>query len=66
MCNIAMECIAVCNNVFNLCNETNVTHFSFILLGINGLYIFRALLTHPQDSLHKRYLVYCMRMYYTH
>jgi hypothetical protein len=63
MCITAMECIAVCNKVFNLHNETNVTHVSFILLGIDGLYMFRALLAHPQEVLlHKWHLVYCMGM----
>jgi hypothetical protein len=27
-----------------------------------GLYIFRALLAHPQEVLDKRYLVYCLRV----
>jgi hypothetical protein len=31
------------------CNETNVMHFSFILLRIMGLFMFRALLAHPQE-----------------
>jgi hypothetical protein len=39
-------------------NETNVMHFSFNLLRIEGLYMFRALLAHPQEALHKRHLVY--------
>jgi hypothetical protein len=43
-------------------NETNVLHFSFSLLRIKSLYMFRALLAHPNDSLHKRYLVYCVRV----
>jgi hypothetical protein len=43
-------------------SETNVMHFLFILLRINGLYMFRALLAHPQDALHKRHLVYCVRV----
>jgi hypothetical protein len=40
--------------------ETNVMHFIFSLLSINGLYMFRALLALPQEVLHKRHLVYCM------
>jgi hypothetical protein len=36
--------------------------FSFNLLRIKSLYMFRALLAHPQDSLHKRDLVYCVRV----
>jgi hypothetical protein len=43
-------------------SETNVMHFSFSLLRIKGLYMFRALLAHPQDTLHKWHLVYCMRV----
>jgi hypothetical protein len=39
-------------------NETNVMHFSFNLLRIKGIYMFRALLAHPQETLHKRHLVY--------
>jgi hypothetical protein len=43
-------------------SETNVMHFLFSLLRIKGLYIFRALLSHPQEVLHKRHLVYCVRV----
>jgi hypothetical protein len=38
-------------------NETNVMHSLFSLLRIKGLYMFRALLAHPQEALHKRHLV---------
>jgi hypothetical protein len=34
-------------------NETNVMRFSFSLLRINRLYVFRELLAHPQEALHK-------------
>jgi hypothetical protein len=37
-------------------------HFLFNLLRIKGLYIFQALLAHPQEALHKRHLVYCVRV----
>jgi hypothetical protein len=37
-------------------------HFSFNLLRIKSLYMFRALLTHPQEALHKRRVVYCVRI----
>jgi hypothetical protein len=37
-------------------------HFLFSLLRIKGLYMFRALLAHPQGSLHKGHLVYCVRV----
>jgi hypothetical protein len=43
-------------------NETNVMHFSFNLLRIKSLYMFRALRAHPHDALHKRHLVYCARI----
>jgi ribosomal protein L33 len=43
-------------------NETNVMHILFCLLRTKGLYMFRALLAHPQEALYKRYLVYCMRV----
>jgi hypothetical protein len=43
-------------------NETNVIHFSFSLLIIKSLYMFRALLARPQVALHKRHLVYCVRV----
>jgi hypothetical protein len=41
-------------------SETNMMHFSFSLLRIKGLHMFRALLAHPQEALHKRHLVYCV------
>jgi hypothetical protein len=44
------------------CSETNVMHFLFNLLRTMGLYMFRGLLAHPQDTLHKRHLVYCVRV----
>jgi hypothetical protein len=34
----------------------------FSLLRTNSLHMFRALLSHPQESLHKRHLVYCLRV----
>jgi hypothetical protein len=43
-------------------NETNVMHISLNLLSLKSLYMFRALLAHPQDALHKRQLVYCVRV----
>jgi hypothetical protein len=43
-------------------SETNVMHFLFSLLRIKGLYMFRALLAHRQQALHKRHLVYCVRV----
>jgi hypothetical protein len=43
-------------------NETNVMSFSFSLLRIKSLYMFRALLAHAQEALHKRHLVYCVRI----
>jgi hypothetical protein len=43
-------------------SETNVMHFLFSLLRIKDLYMFRVLLAHPQDTIHKRHLVYCVRV----
>jgi hypothetical protein len=43
-------------------SETNVMHFLFNLLWLQGLYVFRALLAHPQKALNKWHLVYCMRL----
>jgi hypothetical protein len=42
--------------------ETNLMQFLFSLLRINVLYMFRALLAHPQETLHKRHLIYYMRV----
>jgi hypothetical protein len=42
--------------------ETNVIHFLFNLLRIKGLYMFWALLAHPQKALPKHHLVYCVRV----
>jgi hypothetical protein len=42
-------------------SKTNVMHFLFNLLRINGLYMFRALLAHLQ-ALQKRHLAYCVRV----
>jgi hypothetical protein len=35
-------------------------HFLFNLLRIKGLYMFPALLVHPQEALHNWHLVYCV------
>jgi hypothetical protein len=43
-------------------NEINVMHFALNLLRMKGLYMFRALLAHPQKALQKRHLVYCLRI----
>jgi hypothetical protein len=37
-------------------------HFQLNLLRIKNLYMFRTLLAHPQEALHKLHLVYCVRM----
>jgi hypothetical protein len=41
-------------------SETNVMHFLFNLLRIQGLHMLRASLAHPQEVLHKRRLLYCV------
>jgi hypothetical protein len=46
----------------NQYRETNVMHFLSSLLRIKGLYMFRALLAHPQQALHKQHLIYCVRV----
>jgi hypothetical protein len=43
-------------------NEINVMHFSFNLVRIKGLYMFRALLAHSQEALHKQLMVHCVRI----
>jgi hypothetical protein len=43
-------------------SETKVMHLLFSLLRNKGPYMFRALLAHPQQALHKRHLVYCLRV----
>jgi hypothetical protein len=45
----------------NQYSETNAMHFLFNLLRIKGLYMFWALLAHPQEALHKQHLLYCTR-----
>jgi hypothetical protein len=37
-------------------------HLPFNLLRTKGIYMFRALVAHPQEALHKRHLVYCVRV----
>jgi hypothetical protein len=46
----------------NQYSENNVMHFSFslLVLRIKGLYMFRALLAHPQEALNKRHCVHVM------
>jgi hypothetical protein len=39
-------------------SEINLMHFLFNLVRIKGLYMFRALLVHLREALHKRDLVY--------
>jgi hypothetical protein len=43
-------------------SKTDVMYFSFNLLSIKGLYMFRALLVHLQEALHKRHLLYCVQV----
>jgi hypothetical protein len=57
--NFWLPCII---HVVSQYNEINVMHFSFSLFRIKDLYMFRALLAHPQEVLHKRHLVYCVRI----
>jgi hypothetical protein len=41
-------------------SETSVMHVLLNLLTIKCLYMFRALMGHPQEVLHIRHLVYCV------
>jgi hypothetical protein len=50
------------NNGIHQYSETKVMHFLFSLLRIKGLYMFRALLAHPQEAVYKWHLVYCVRV----
>jgi hypothetical protein len=50
------------NSSWDQYSETNVMHFLFSLSIIKGLYMFRALLAHPQEALHELHLVYCVRV----
>jgi hypothetical protein len=43
-------------------SETNVMQILLNLLRIKDLYMFQALLAHPQEVLNKRHLVYCGRV----
>jgi hypothetical protein len=43
-------------------SETNAMHFLFSLSRIKGLYMFRALIAHPQEALYKRHLINCVRV----
>jgi hypothetical protein len=56
-CVFCFPCIIQCQY-----SATNMLHFLFSLLRIKGLYMFRALLAHPREMMHKRHLLYCMRV----
>jgi hypothetical protein len=43
-------------------SEINVMHFLFSLLRIKDLHMFQAILAYPQEVLHKRHLLYCVRV----
>jgi hypothetical protein len=50
---------------YNICvsiMRTTWNTFLINLLGISSLYMFRAVLAHPQEALNKRHLVYCVRV----
>jgi hypothetical protein len=55
--NVLLTCITVYQ-----WSKTSVMHFLFNLLRIKGLYMFLALLAHPQEVLHKLQLVNCVRV----
>jgi hypothetical protein len=54
-----LPCIAV--RVYQY-NGTNLLYFLFSLLRIKGVYMFRVLRAHSQEALHRRHLVYCVRI----
>jgi hypothetical protein len=67
LCRLAAPRLELHSNPIVLCyqySESNVMHVLFSLLRIKGLYMFRALLVHPQKVLNKRHLVYCVRAMY--
>jgi FtsH-binding integral membrane protein len=54
------SCILI-HAMFRIAGPTGCT-FVFSLLGINSLYMFRALFAHLQEALHKQHLVYCVHI----
>jgi hypothetical protein len=61
-CRLVSHAIRSETTLQNQYSETNVMHFLFSLLRIKGLYVFRALLAHPQQALQKQHLVYFVRV----
>jgi hypothetical protein len=57
LCNIPAKFDIPMKLVISLMRPARFT-FSFNLLGIRTLYMFRALLAHPQEALYKRRVVY--------
>jgi hypothetical protein len=57
---------ATVTNILHVCcsqySETNVMQYFFNLLRTKGIYMYRALLAHPHEALHKRHLVRCLRV----
>jgi hypothetical protein len=54
--------ISFSSNSLHQYSKTSVMHFLFSSLRIRGLCMFRALLAHLQEAIHKRHLVYCWRV----
>jgi hypothetical protein len=50
--------LIVHHSVSELYSETNAMQFLFSLLRLKGLYMFQALIAHPQEVLNKWHLVY--------
>jgi hypothetical protein len=61
LCSVDRASYYVTTSVYQY-SETNVMNFLSSLLSIKSLYMFRALLAHPQEVLHKLHLVYCVRV----
>jgi hypothetical protein len=54
--------LTINNKYFPQYSEISVMHFLFSLFRIKNLYMFRALLSQPQETLHKLHLIYCVRV----
>jgi hypothetical protein len=60
MTELQNDCSILCKITVCRYSETNVMHFSFSLLRIKVLYMFRALLADRQVALNKLHLVCCV------
>jgi hypothetical protein len=56
--NFSWVFVTICHIQYS---KTNMMHFLFSLLRMNGLYMIHALYAHLQEAPHKRHLVCCVR-----